>query len=149
MTPARWRIAAIALAGALAFFCLHLLFLFSWDWFIASPWPGYAASTRAGFIEPWFVHSPRSLWLTRAVFFAVAFAIAVALRDRFIAAAFAFWIGAGIAVAVAWATTRAHTIAWGALGYLFYPFRLLLPVALGTLAGRIVRRFAGRASVRT
>lgn len=143
-----------ALTGLLAFLSLHLFFTWTWDRLFASaPWPGYEESARLGLIEPWFVNSPRSLWITRAVFFAAASGLAARPRTHRWPNAALLWAGAAVAAVAVYATTSMPSLPAGTLGYIFYPFRLLLPVVLGTalgeLGGRALRsRRAARAANR-
>jgi hypothetical protein len=133
-----------ALTGLLTFLSLHLLFVGTWGRvFAAAPWPGYEESARLGLIEPWFVNSPRSLWLTRAVYFLVAAGFAAGRRAHRWPNAALLWAGGASGAILVYATTNMPSLPAGALGYVIYPFRLLLPVVLGTalgeLAGRTVR----------
>jgi hypothetical protein len=132
------------LCGLLVFLLLHLLFVVNWPWFMAVPWPGYEVATARGIVEPWFVHTPRSLWLTRTAFFIVAM-VTVLLRDGAQSAnAFAIWLGAGTGVALAFATTSLPSLEWGWLGFVLYPLRLVLPVLLGAAAGVVGARVRAR-----
>jgi hypothetical protein len=99
-------------------------------------------------VEPWFVHTPRSLWLTRSVFFLLALALALSAGRARWPAATALWAGAGMAVIFTWAMTTTRTMEYGWLGFAFYPFRLFLPILLGTALGELLRRtlFASRHS---
>jgi len=92
-------------------------------------------TARDWVIEPWFVNTPRSLWLTRTVFFAIAAASRQGAmcdtgrtpscsgrrRDRAVAT---------------YATTSMPALTGGALGYVLYPFRLLLSHRARNGAGR-------------
>lgn len=129
------------LSGLLAFLLLHLLFVLHWQWFAAAPWPGYEAATARGIVEPWFVHTPRSLWLTRAVLFLIAATFAFARSSSTLATAISIWLGAGIATVITYGTTLLPSLPWGWLGFLIYPLRLALPILLGTVAGALVGRF--------
>jgi hypothetical protein len=132
------------LSGLLVFLLLHLLLVVKWSWFMAVPWPGYELATARGIVEPWFVHTPRSLWVTRAAFFMLAM-VTVWLRTGARSAnAFAIWLGAGIGVALAYATTSLPSLEWGWLGFLLYPLRLVLPVLLGAAAGTVGARVRAR-----
>jgi hypothetical protein len=144
----RLRNAIIALVGCLAFALLHLLFVLAWQrFFTASAWPGYEETTQSGLVEPWFVNTPRSLWLTRITFFVLAFITARTVRDRPGTAALALWVGAAAAVAATWFTTKSHSAEWGWLGSMLYPFRVLLPIALGASGAMLLRRMSrGRAA---
>lgn len=134
--------AAFVLPGFAATVGLHALFVTGWDAFFARPpWPGYEDSLRFGMIEPWFVHSPKALWLTRLVLFAVAFGVVLSVRQRRAARTFALWIGAAAGVALTWATTVSSTIEGGVAGFLFYPLRVVLPIAAGAFAAVLVQRF--------
>ena len=128
------------LTGTAVFLALHLLFVLDWDGFASPPWPGYDENVRRGLLEPWFVHAPRSLWLTRLVFFAVALGFAFAANRRRWLAGAMLWLGAAIAIAGTWATTTARTLDWGWLGYFIYPFRIVLPILIGTAMGDLARR---------
>jgi hypothetical protein len=130
-----------ALAGLATFLLIHLFLYVAWDSvFAAHPWPGYEQAMRSGTIEPWFVHTPASLWLTRAALFAIAFGIALAQkRGRWMTAS-AFWLGTGAGVALTYATTAIRSLPWGWLGFLLYPFRTLIPILLGTALGELARR---------
>lgn len=130
-----------ALTGLLTFLLLHLLFAGTWDrLFAVAPWSGYEESVRVGLIEPWFVNSPRSLWLTRALFFAVAFGLAAARRAGRWPNAAALWAGGAAGAVAVYATTSMPSLPGGWLGYAIYPFRLLLPVVLGTALGELTAR---------
>jgi hypothetical protein len=130
----------IGLAGLLAFLLLHLFFILRWSWFTASSWPGYEAATARGLIEPWFVHTPRSFWLTRAVFVGMAALIAFVRRSSRLAAALALWLGSGMGVVFTYSTTSMPSLEWGYLGYLMYPVRIGLPVLIGTAMGALLVR---------
>lgn len=132
------------LSGLLAFLLLHLLFVLHWPWFAAAPWAGYEAATARGIVEPWFVHTPRSLWLTRGALFLIAASFGFAGGSSRLAIAISIWIGAGIAAGVSYATTSLPSLPWGGLGFVIYPLRLVLPVLLGTVAGVQLRRFRPR-----
>jgi len=128
------------LSGLLVFLLLHLLFVVNWPWFMAVPWPNYEAATARGIVEPWFVHTPRSLWVTRAAFFILAM-VTVLLREGARSAnAFAIWLGAGTGVALTYPTTSLPSLEWGWLGFPLYPLRLVLPVVLGAAAGVVSAR---------
>lgn len=129
------------LSGLLAFLLLHLLFVLHWQWFAAAPWPGYEAATARGIVEPWFVHTPRSLWLTRGVLFLIAATFALARPSSRMATAISIWLGAGIAALITYATTSLPSLPWGWLGFAIYPLRLALPVLLGAVAGALLARF--------
>lgn len=130
-----------AVLGFVVFGALHLLFIAAWtDFFVLQPWPGYEESARLGLIEPWFVHSPRSLWLTRFSFFGVAFGVAFTRRHARWAGAAALWIGASAAIVAAWSMTSTRTLEGGGLGFAVYPFRVLLPIVLGTAIAELTRR---------
>lgn len=140
MTRDTGRIVSL-LTGLLTFFCLHLLFIVTWDrFFLAAPWPGYEESARLGLVEPWFVNSPRSLWVTRTVFFLVAFAFALGRRPGRWPRATLLWAGAAIALIVTYGTSRMPSLPVGGWGFFIYPFRLLLPIVLGTAIGEFGRR---------
>ena len=129
------------LTGLLTFLVLHLLFVSAWDrHFAAAPWPGYEESARRGLIEPWFINSPRSLWLTRAAFFMVALVAALGRRAKRWPHAALLWAGGSAGVLATYATTRMPSLPGGALGFVFYPFRILLPVILGTALGELAGR---------
>jgi hypothetical protein len=129
------------LAGLALFLLLHLFFFLAWDAvFAPRPWPGYEDAMRSGTIEPWFVHSPASLWLTRAVVFAAALAIALASHRARWSNALAFWAGTAGGVVVTYATTTVRSLPWGWLGFVLYPLRVLIPVVLGTALGELARR---------
>jgi len=133
------RLAAL-LAGFLTFVGLHVLFVLTWDRvFARSPWPGYEASARLGLVEPWFVNSPRSLWLTRAAFFAAAFIIGFGRRSGRWPRATLLWAGGAAALVAMYATTSMPALPAGELGFLLYPLRLFLPVVLGTALGELAR----------
>jgi hypothetical protein len=140
MTGERGRNVAIVLAGGLVFLTLHLIFILTWDrFFTTSSWPGYEASANGGLIEPWFVNTPASLWFTRATLFVMAFSITLFAGARPGSAALAFFTGAAAGCAAMWATTRAHAVEWGWLGFIIYPLRLLLPVVIGAVLAAIIR----------
>jgi hypothetical protein len=140
MTGGRARYVAIVLAGGLTFLMLHLFFMLTWSrFFMPSPWPGYEATAVAGLIEPWFVNTPASLWLTRVTLFLLAFAITLFAAGRPGMVVPGFFTGAAAACASLWATTRAHTVEWGWLGFFIYPFRLLLPIVIGAALAEIIR----------
>ena len=129
------------LAGLATFLLLHLFFFLAWDAvFVAHPWPGYETAMQSGTIEPWFVHSPVSLWLTRTVLFALPLAMALAARRARWATALAFWAGTASGIVLTYATTTIRTLPWGWLGYVLYPFRALIPIVLGTALGELARR---------
>lgn len=129
------------LAGLAAFLLLHLLFRLCWDsLFALAPWPGYEESMRRGLVEPWFVHTPRSLWLTRVVFFALALGIALARTHARWSTALGLWLGAAAGIVFTYATTSVRTLEWGWLGFVLYPFRVVLPILLGTGLGELARR---------
>ena len=134
--------AALAgLAGLATLLLLHLFFTLSWDaLFAPRPWPGYETAMRAGTIEPWFVHSPASLWLTRAVVFAAALTIALLGRRARWWNALAFWGGSAAGIMLTYATTTVRSLPWGWLGFVLYPFRVLIPIVLGTALGELARR---------
>lgn len=138
-------VAVLALA---VFLALHVVFRLAWTgFFSALPWPGYEESTRLGLVEPWFVNSPRSLWLTRVTFFCLAFTVVfVSRRARWRAVA-AVWIGASAGIVATWATTATRSIDWGWLGFVLYPFRVLLPIVLGGAIAGLVRRTIPRLRV--
>jgi hypothetical protein len=130
-----------ALTGLFVFLSLHLFFRWTWDRLFASaPWPGYEESARLGLVEPWFVNSPRSLWITRTVLFAVACGSAFWRRSGRWPNAALLWAGAAAAAIAVYATTTMPSLPAGALGYVIYPFRLLLPVVLGTALGELAAR---------
>ena len=130
-----------ALAGLATFLLLHLIFTLTWNaLFAARPWPGYEAAMQGGAVEPWFVHSPASLGLTRAVLFTGALAIALIGRRARWLTALAFWAGASAGVMLTYATTTVRSLPWGWLGFFLYPFRVLLPIVLGTAIGELARR---------
>lgn len=134
--------AAFALPGFAATVGLHALFVTGWDTFFSRPpWPGYEDSLRFGMVEPWFVHSPRALWLTRLVLFALAFGVVLSIRQRRAARAFALCIGAAAGTMLTWATTVSSTIDGGAAGFVFYPIRVALPIVAGALAAAFAQRF--------
>ncbi|MGD8278870.1 MAG: hypothetical protein PVH00_12615 [Gemmatimonadota bacterium] len=136
---------AALLAGTLMFLLLHLCFVTTWArLFLTAPWPRYEESARLGLIEPWFMNSPRSLWLTRIAFLLLAFAFAVARGRGRWPFAFLIWAGAAIGVATTYATTSMPAMPHGALGYVLYPFRLALPILLGTGLGALLRRTPDR-----
>lgn len=140
MTRDTGRIVSL-LTGLLTFFGLHLIFVATWDrFFLVAPWPGYEESARLGLIEPWFVNSPRSLWLTRTVFFLVALVFALGRRPGHWPRAALLWAGAAIALMVTYAASRMPSMPAGGWGFVIYPFRLLLPVVLGTTVGELSRR---------
>ena len=140
MTSGQWRNGAIVLAGGLTFLTLHLIFVLTWSRFLdTTSWPGYEASAAAGLIEPWFVNTPASLWVTRCTLFAMAFAITFFTLGSTGSAAMAFFAGLAGACAAMWATTRAHTVESGWLGFIIYPFRLLLPVVFGAALAAIAK----------
>jgi hypothetical protein len=146
----RRRNLTIALIGLLATLMLYLLFRAAWDTFFGVvPWPGYEESARLGLIEPWFINSPRSLWFTRATFFILAFATAMVCHDHRWSAAASLWIGAAIGIAATYATTTNRLLDWGWLGYAVYPFRVLLPVLLGTVIAELLVRVRRRGIVAT
>lgn len=129
------------LTGLLAFLLLHLFF--GWTWgrlFAVAPWPGYEESARLGLLEPWFINTPRSFWLTRFTFFGIAFGFGYDTRPRRWPRVAWLWAGAAIGVAAVYATTRMPSMPAGALGFAMYPFRLLLPVVLGAALGELARR---------
>jgi hypothetical protein len=129
------------MAGTLTFLVLHLTFVLAWRrLFLPAPWSGYEESARRGLIEPWFINTPRSLWLTRVAFFALAFVIAFARRRGRWPAALLLWAGAGVAVIATYATTSMPALPSGELGYIIYPFRLLLPVVFGTALAELLLR---------
>ncbi|HUF67310.1 MAG TPA: hypothetical protein VMM79_01570 [Longimicrobiales bacterium] len=140
--------AAFALPGLAAVIGLHALFVVTWDVLFAKPpWPGYEESARLGMIEPWFVNSPRSLWLTRIVLFTLAFGVVLSVRRRRAARVLALWIGVAAGVALTWATTTSSAFDGGTAGFFFYPLRAGLPIVVGGTAAALVHRFgAGRAS---
>lgn len=143
MTPAdrTTRSAAFALPGFAAFVGLHALFVVGWEFLFARPpWPGYEESARMGMIEPWFVNSPRALWLTRIVLFGLALGIVLPVRTRRLARTAAFWAGAAIAVAVAWATTTSSSLEGGTGGYFFYPLRIGFPIVAGAVTAVLIQR---------
>jgi hypothetical protein len=128
------------LGGFLTFAGLHVLFVLAWDRFFAgSPWPGYEASARLGLVEPWFVNSPRSLWLTRAAFFAAAFSVGIGRRSGRWPRAALLWAGGAAALVATYATTSMPALPAGELGFLLYPLRLFLPIVLGTALGELAR----------
>lgn len=139
------------LAGLLTVSALHLFFIWTWGrLFIVAPWPGYEDSARLGLIEPWFVNSPRSLWLTRTVLFFLALGFALGGRRGRWPRALLLWAGAALAVIVTYATTRMPAMPAGGLGYVLYPFRVLLPILIGTAIGELAGRtlFARRTARR-
>lgn len=135
------------LGGLLVFLLLHLLFVLRWSWFSAVPWSGYEAATARGIVEPWFVHTPRSLWLVRAVLFGVALLFSLRRTNGWLLNALALWLGAAAGVAFAYATTSLPALEWGSLGYLLYPMRVMLPVLAGALVGAILSRSFRRQTV--
>ncbi len=138
---------ATLLVGTLTFLVLHLIFVFAWSrFFLAAPWPGYEESARRGLLEPWFINTPRSLWLTRAAFAVLAFVFAFARRRRRWPGALLLWTGAAVGVIAVYATTSMPTLPSGGLGYIIYPFRLLLPIVLGTALGELLRRIRSHGS---
>jgi hypothetical protein len=142
------RIAIFGVLGAVTFVLLHLFMVATWrTLFAVAPWPGYEGATRAGIVSPWFINSPRSLWLARATIFLVAFLLAALRRTPPWRAALVFWLGIAIAVAAMYATTVLPSLPNGWIGYFVYPFRTLLPVLVATVAGDMVRRFVGRRDV--
>lgn len=133
--------AAFILPGFAATVGLHALFVTGWDaLFARPPWSGYEDSARLGMIEPWFVHSPRALWLTRAVLFVLAFGIVLSVRKRRTARTVALWTGAAAGVALTWAATMSSTIEGGAAGFVFYPLRVALPIGAGALSAALAQR---------
>jgi len=138
---------ATLLTGTLVFLLLHLVFVFGWSrFFLAAPWPGYEESARRGLLEPWFINTPRSLWLTRTAFFTLAFVNAVARGRHRWPAALLLWTGAAAGVVATYATTSMPALPSGGLGYILYPFRLLLPIVLGTALGELLRRIRSHGS---
>jgi len=138
---------AFALVGLSAMLGLHALLIIGWSNFFANPpWPGYEESARMGMVEPWFVNSPRSLWLTRIVFFVLAFAVVSTVRRQRVARALSLWVGAAAGVALTWATTVSRSFEGGAAGFVFYPLRIGFPILIGTLAALIVHRIKARES---
>lgn len=138
----------IVALGLAIYLALHMVFVMAWAGFFSQvPWPGYEDSMALGLVEPWFINSPRSLWLTRFVLFATAFAIALATRRAHWSGAFALWLGAGAGIAATWATTSMRGLEGGTLGYVFYPFRVALPILLGTGLGALAVRTLGRRRV--
>jgi hypothetical protein len=136
---------ATLLAGMLTFLFLHLVFVFAWSrFFLVAPWPHYEESARLGLLEPWFINTPRSLWLARAAFFALAFVLALVRRRGRWPAALLLWTGAATGVIATYATTSMPAMPAGKLGYLVYPLRLLLPVVLGTALGELLHRIRNR-----
>jgi len=137
---------AASLAGTLAFLLLHLFLEATWQrLFLIAPWPGYEQSARLGLIEPWFVSTPRSLWLTRIAFFLLALGGALVLRRGRWTVAFLFWTGAALGVIAMYATTSMPDMPAGRLGYIIYPLRVLPPILLGTAAGALLRGMENRA----
>jgi hypothetical protein len=137
--------AAFAIAGFAVMIGLHALFVIGWDRFFAvAPWPGYEESTRLGMVEPWFVNTPRSLWITRAVLFGVAFGVVLPVWSRRLHRVLALWIGAAAAVAITWVTTTARTFEGGVAGFVYYPLRVGLPLLVGAVVALVVQRVAGR-----
>lgn len=132
------------LSGLLVFLLLHLLFVVNWPWFMAVPWPGYELATARGLVEPWFVHTPRSLWVTRAAFFILAMVTVLLRTGARSANALAIWLGAATGVALSYARTSLPSLEWGWLGFLLYPLRLVLPVLLGAAAGIVGARVRAR-----
>lgn len=133
--------AAFAALGLSAIIGLHALFILGWNGFFARvPWPGYEYSMRSGMVEPWFVNTPRSLWLTRIAFFAIAFGAILPIRNGRVARTLALWIGAAAGVAVLWRTTIMRTLEGGPAGYFFYPIRIGIPILAGALAAIVARR---------
>jgi hypothetical protein len=142
------RIAIFGILGAGTFVLLHVFMVATWrTLFAVAPWPGYEGAARAGIVSPWFINSPRSLWLARATIFSVAFLLAALRRSPPWRVALVFWLGVAIAVAAMYATTALPDLPNGWIGYLVYPFRTLLPVLVATVAGDVVRRFLGRSRV--
>ncbi len=132
------------LTGLLAFLLLHLLFLSTWsDLFAVRPWPGYEAATASGIVEPWFVHSPRSLWLTRGVYLALGLVVAQRAGNR-PPALLALWTGAAAGTIFVWATTTMRAMSWGWLGFVLYPLRLLAPVLAGWVLSFVIDRVRAR-----
>ncbi len=131
----------IGLAGLLAFLLLHLVLVWRWSWFAAAPWPGYEQATARGLVEPWFVHTPRSLWLTRATLFLLSAGIALEWQGSRIEAMLALWLGAALGVVFCYATTSLPSLEWGILGYFLYPLRIGLPVLIGSAAGSLFARW--------
>ena len=131
---------AALLTGTLAFLLLHLFLEATWQrLFLVAPWPDYEQSARLGLIEPWFVNTPRSLWLTRITFFLLALGSALVLRRGRWSAAFLLWAGAAIGVIAMYASTSMPALPSGRVGYVIYPFRVLLPILLGTAAAALLR----------
>ena len=136
---------ATVFAGALTFLALHLFFLLTWSrLFLVAPWPGYEESARVGLIEAWFVNTPRSLWLTRITFFGLALVSATVRRSGRWQGALLIGLGAASGVIGTYATTSMPAMPSGGLGYVIYPFRLLLPIVLGTALGGATHRFRTR-----
>ncbi len=109
------------------------------------PWPGYEAATATGIVEPWFVHTPRSLWLTRITFAALALVVVGRTEHHRLGAATALWTGAAAGIAFVYATTSMRHLAGGWLGFVFYPLRLVLPILTGALAATVISRLRARA----
>lgn len=139
--------AAFVGLGLSAVVGLHALFILGWDGFFSrSSWPGYEYSMQAGMVEPWFVNTPRSLWLTRVVLFALAFVVIVPIRHGRLARTSALWLGAAAATAILWFTTMSRTFEGGAAGFIFYPIRIGLPILAGSLAAGVLHRLSRVAS---
>jgi hypothetical protein len=137
--------AAFVAAGLSAMIGLHALFLIGWLRVFANPpWPGYEESTRLGMVEPWFVNSPRSLWLTRIVFFGLSLAVVLPVRRQRVMRALALWAGAAVGVAITWATTTARTFEGGTAGFVYYPLRIGFPILAGAVAAAVVQRVMAR-----
>lgn len=139
------RIAIFGLLGVATFVLLHIFMVATWGTlFAVAPWPGYESATRAGTVPAWFINSPRSLWLARATIFMIAFLLAALRSVPPWRAALVYWIGLALAVAATYATTSLPTLENGWVGYFIYPFRTLVPVLVGTVAGDVARRLLGR-----
>lgn len=144
----------VVLIGSFAFLFAHIHFVQTWDALYAvEPWPGFEAAARRGLIDPWFGNSPRSLWITQEVLFALAAVIALLRRERMWTAGLVFWLGVMLPLvpfllfrslesdAGYLTTSRLLESGLWSTAILLEAARTVLPILLAVLVARILAVF--------